>query len=248
MPRAGARKGVSSDFPRSDRYPGPLGAGTLMLRWCHSGLEYGSEEPWRRELRRTMATMDNLKEAFAGESQANRKYLAFAKKAEQDGLAQVAKLFRAAAEAETVHAHAHLRALGRRQEHGREPRSRGRRRSVRVPADVSQVPGRGPARRQEGRGDLLPVCARRGRGSITGSTPERSRPSRRARTCRPRPSTCARSAGTPSKATCPIAALSATSRASASSKSPEGDLARQAPEAGSASFSAMGSISRYPLR
>ena len=58
-----------------------------------------------------MATIDNLKEAFAGESQANRKYLAFAKKADQDGFSQVAKLFRAAAEAETIHAHAHLRAM-----------------------------------------------------------------------------------------------------------------------------------------
>jgi rubrerythrin len=57
-------------------------------------------------------TEKNLKEAFAGESQANRRYLAFAKKAEQEGYKQVAKLFRAAAEAETVHAHAHLRALG----------------------------------------------------------------------------------------------------------------------------------------
>lgn len=54
---------------------------------------------------------DNLKEAFAGESQANRKYLAFANKADQEGFAQAARLFRAAAEAETVHAHAHLRAL-----------------------------------------------------------------------------------------------------------------------------------------
>lgn len=53
----------------------------------------------------------NLKDAFAGESQANRKYLAFAKKADQEGYKQVAKLFRAAAEAETVHAHNHLRAL-----------------------------------------------------------------------------------------------------------------------------------------
>ncbi|MGA7144140.1 MAG: rubrerythrin family protein [Desulfobacterales bacterium] len=53
----------------------------------------------------------NLQEAFAGESQANRKYLAFAKKADQEGYPQVAKLFRAAAEAETVHAHAHLRVL-----------------------------------------------------------------------------------------------------------------------------------------
>ena len=59
-----------------------------------------------------MATSDNLQEAFSGESQANRKYLAFAKKAQEDGYPQVAKLFRAAAEAETVHAHAHLRVLG----------------------------------------------------------------------------------------------------------------------------------------
>lgn len=58
-----------------------------------------------------MSTMENLAEAFAGESQANRKYLAFAKQAEKDGLPQVAKLFRAAAHAETVHAHAHLRAM-----------------------------------------------------------------------------------------------------------------------------------------
>lgn len=56
-------------------------------------------------------TEEYLKEAFAGESQANRKYLAFAAKAEQEGYHQAARLFRAAAEAETVHAHAHLRAL-----------------------------------------------------------------------------------------------------------------------------------------
>jgi rubrerythrin len=54
----------------------------------------------------------DLKEAFAGESQANRKYLAFAKQADKEGFTQVAKLFRAAAEAETIHAHNHLRALG----------------------------------------------------------------------------------------------------------------------------------------
>ena len=59
-----------------------------------------------------MATGDNLQEAFAGESQANRKYLAFAKKAEADGYSQIARLFRAAAAAETVHAHAHLRVMG----------------------------------------------------------------------------------------------------------------------------------------
>jgi rubrerythrin len=56
-------------------------------------------------------TEKSLKEAFAGESQANRKYLAFAAKADQEGYLQVARLFRAAAEAETVHAHNHLRAL-----------------------------------------------------------------------------------------------------------------------------------------
>jgi rubrerythrin len=58
-------------------------------------------------------TEQNLMDAFAGESQANRKYLAYAKQADKDGFAQVARLFRAAAEAETVHAHAHLRTLGK---------------------------------------------------------------------------------------------------------------------------------------
>ena len=54
----------------------------------------------------------NLQDAFAGESQANRKYLAFAKQADKEGFPQVGRLFRAAAEAETVHAHNHLKALG----------------------------------------------------------------------------------------------------------------------------------------
>jgi len=56
-------------------------------------------------------TLENLQAAFAGESQANRKYLAFAEKAEADGFGQIARLFRAAAAAETIHAHGHLRAL-----------------------------------------------------------------------------------------------------------------------------------------
>src|SRR4030042_1920102 len=56
-------------------------------------------------------TVDDLKAAFAGESQANRKYLAFGKKADADGFSQIAKLFRAAAAAETVHAQNHFRAL-----------------------------------------------------------------------------------------------------------------------------------------
>ena len=59
-----------------------------------------------------MSTVDNLKEAFAGESQANRKYLAFGERAEADGFPGVAKLFRAVASAETIHALSHVRAMG----------------------------------------------------------------------------------------------------------------------------------------
>jgi rubrerythrin len=58
-----------------------------------------------------MSTTDNLKEAFAGESQAFQKYRAFAKKAEQDGFPNVARLFRTTAEAERIHAEGHLKAL-----------------------------------------------------------------------------------------------------------------------------------------
>lgn len=57
-------------------------------------------------------TTEDLNAAFAGESQANRRYLAFAKKAEDEGFGQVAKLFRAVAAAETVHALNHFRTLG----------------------------------------------------------------------------------------------------------------------------------------
>ena len=64
-----------------------------------------------REIRMDKNTIDNLKEAFAGESQANRKYLFYAEKAEKEGQKQAARLFRAAADAETVHAKAHLNAM-----------------------------------------------------------------------------------------------------------------------------------------
>ena len=57
-------------------------------------------------------TIENLQVAFAGESQANRKYLAFARQADKEGLPQIAKVFRAAAEAETLHALAHLGNMG----------------------------------------------------------------------------------------------------------------------------------------
>lgn len=60
-----------------------------------------------------METMENLMEAFAGESQANRKYLAFAEKAEKEGFNNVARIFRAIAEAETIHALKHLEVAGK---------------------------------------------------------------------------------------------------------------------------------------
>lgn len=56
-------------------------------------------------------TLDNMKDAFAGESQANQKYRAFAKKAEREGFQNVARLFRTAAEAERIHAEGHLGAM-----------------------------------------------------------------------------------------------------------------------------------------
>ncbi|MBZ4643185.1 MAG: hypothetical protein PWQ25_899 [Deferribacteres bacterium] len=58
-----------------------------------------------------MSTKENLKEAFAGESQANQKYRAFAKKAEKEGFKNIAKLFKTTAEAERIHAEGHLNAL-----------------------------------------------------------------------------------------------------------------------------------------
>ena len=53
-------------------------------------------------------TEENLKEAFAGESQANRRYLYFAQKADIEGYNDVATVFRSTAEGETGHAHGHL--------------------------------------------------------------------------------------------------------------------------------------------
>jgi rubrerythrin len=71
-----------------------------------------SSEHFERTRRTRMnKTSENLKNAFAGESQANRRYLAFALKANEEGHPQIAKLFRAAAEAETVHAMNHVRVM-----------------------------------------------------------------------------------------------------------------------------------------
>lgn len=60
-----------------------------------------------------MSTKDNLMEAFAGESQANRKYLAFARKAEKDGYKNVGRIFQAISEAETIHALKHFEIAGK---------------------------------------------------------------------------------------------------------------------------------------
>jgi rubrerythrin len=56
-------------------------------------------------------TLKNLKEAFAGESQASQKYMNFAKKAEKDGFPNIAKLFKTASEAEKIHAEGHFKAM-----------------------------------------------------------------------------------------------------------------------------------------
>lgn len=58
-----------------------------------------------------ISTIENVQEAFAGESQANQKYRAFAKKAEKDGFPNIAQLFRTAAEAERIHAEAHFASM-----------------------------------------------------------------------------------------------------------------------------------------
>ena len=58
-------------------------------------------------------TIDNLMEAFAGESQANRKYLSYSRKAEKEGKLNAAKLFKAASDAETLHALKHFEVAGK---------------------------------------------------------------------------------------------------------------------------------------
>jgi rubrerythrin len=87
--------------------------GDNLPRRSRAGRDRDCRESFVERTGEIMAnTEDNLKEAFAGESQANRKYLAFAKKAEEEGFPNVARLFRTAAEAETTHAMGHFAALG----------------------------------------------------------------------------------------------------------------------------------------
>ena len=92
--------------------------------------------------------IDDLKEAFAGESQANQKYRAFAAQAEQDGFPNIARLFRTTAEAERIHAEGHLKALDGVGSTADEPAGGHRRRDVRVHRDVPADAASG--RRQSG--------------------------------------------------------------------------------------------------
>jgi rubrerythrin len=96
--------------------PCPLrlcGEKTLPTGACHvEGTEAGSVLVFgERKDKKMSKTEEFLKAAFAGESQTNRRYLAFAAKADKEGFFQAAQLFRATAEAETVHAHNYLKAL-----------------------------------------------------------------------------------------------------------------------------------------
>jgi rubrerythrin len=67
---------------------------------------------WMPAEEMVMATLENIKAAFAGESQANRKYLAFSEKADKEGFKNVARLYRAASQAEAIHAKRELSVMG----------------------------------------------------------------------------------------------------------------------------------------
>ena len=84
--------------------------GLKSIKNCHRNRETVIFHQIRKEKTDMSKSEENLKEAFAGESQANRRYLAFAARADKEGFPQAARLFRAAAEAETVHALNHLKA------------------------------------------------------------------------------------------------------------------------------------------
>ena len=128
-------------------------------------------------------THQNLKDAFAGESQANRRYLYFAQVADIEGLPEIAGNFKETADGETGHAHGHLKylAAGRRpgdgpadRQHGEEPQGRDRRRDARVRDDV---PGHGEERPRRGlrRHRRVVRDAREGREEPRGSLPEDAR-------------------------------------------------------------------------
>ena len=113
-----------------------------------------------------MPTQDNLQAAFAGESQANRKYLAFAAKAEAEGFPQIAKLFRAAAAAETVHAFAHLRVMKGVADTKQNLQAAIDGEELRVQGNVSRVHRDRGERGESGGGGLLPQRQRRRKDAL----------------------------------------------------------------------------------
>jgi rubrerythrin len=100
---AAARQAATAMYPSPFCGPTPRHGTLGLCASAHECDEYGRKKSMSK-------SEQYLKEAFAGESQANRTYLAFAQAADKEGHPQVARLFRAAAEAETVHALNHLRA------------------------------------------------------------------------------------------------------------------------------------------
>jgi len=92
----------------------PIKHYTNIKRYCRKILETNNCSNNKEDKKMSEnKTLDNLMAAFAGEAQANRKYTAYAKKAEKEGKMNAAKLFRAAADAETLHALKHFEVAGK---------------------------------------------------------------------------------------------------------------------------------------
>lgn len=92
------------DSPSTDDFPSEIAEKLLELLKTNTT---------NNKEKKMATTLDNLMEAFAGESQANRKYLAYSKKAEKEGKLNAAKLFKAASDAETLHALKHFEVAGK---------------------------------------------------------------------------------------------------------------------------------------
>lgn len=170
-------------------------------------------------------TQENLASAFAGESQANRKYLAFAKKAEHEGYPQIARVFRAAADAETIHALGHLNNLngvGSTLENLKE--------AVKGETwEFTQMypPMLAQAEQEGHKSKVMFGFAAKAERVHAGLFEQALAASSQARTCRRWTSTCARSAATSSSGRYPISAPSAERRRRSTSRSRSGRVAQR---------------------
>ncbi len=175
-----------------------------------------------------MPTQENLKAAFAGESQANRKYLAFAARAEVDGFPQIARLFRAVAAAETVHAHAHLRAMkgigDTRQNLQAAIEGEEYEFAEMYPKFVGEAETEGHGAAVKSFRNALAV-----ERTHYGFIARPSRPSRPARISNPLPCSSATSAVTRWSATCPTLVRCAARPGRSFAKSPDARIARTRP-------------------